>query len=197
MSTVVIVHGWGGDSESDWVPWLKEHLEDRGIAVVAPDMPNTNTPKIEEWVPFLGEAVKEANSNLFFVGHSIGCQTILRYLETLPEGTRVGGAVFVAGWMTLTGLEENEKLVAAPWETTPIDWQKVASHSESFVAIYSDNDPYVPESNAQIFKEKLNAKLIMESGRGHFTDEDDVTQLPSARDELLAIMGLPVDATLI
>ncbi len=192
------MHGFGGDSESDWIPWLKEELAGRGVPAIVPDMPNTNTPKIEEWVSFLGGLTKEADAGLFLVGHSIGCQTILRYLETLPAYAKIGGAVFVAGWTTLTGLSEEEKPILNPWETTPIDWQKAASHSGSFVAIYSDNDPYVPESNAQFFKEKLNAKLVLDPGRGHFTeDEDDVTQLPSVRDELLAIMGLPAETTLI
>jgi predicted alpha/beta hydrolase family esterase len=198
MSRVVIVHRWGGDSESDWIPWLKAELVSRGVNAVAPDMPNTDAPKIEEWVHFLSDLVKEADRDLFFVGHSIGCQTILRYLQTLPEGVRIGGAVFVAGWTRLTGMTEEEKPIAVPWETTPIDWQKASSHSESFVAIYSDDDPYVPVENSQVFKEKLNAKLVLDSGRGHFTDdEDDVTQLPTARDELLVIMGLPVETTLI
>jgi predicted alpha/beta hydrolase family esterase len=193
----VIVHRWGGDSESDWIPWLKEELVKRGADVIAPDMPNTNTPKIEEWVPFLAGLIGEANRDLFLVGHSIGCQAILRYLETLPEGAKIGGAVFVAGWTELTGLSDEERVVAQPWESTPIDWQKVSSHAESFVAIYSDDDPHVLEANSQIFREKLNAKLVLDEGRGHFTEDDDVTQLPSVLDELLVIMGLPVETTLI
>jgi predicted alpha/beta hydrolase family esterase len=198
MSTVVIVHGWGADSESDWLPWLKEELEKRGITAITPDMPNTNAPEIEEWITFLNNTVKEIDENVYFVGHSVGCQAILRYLQTLPTDKKVGGAVFVAGFVTaLIRSEEEKEEVIKPWLETPIDWDKVLIHTKNFVAIYSDDDPYVPVSNAEVLKEKLNAKLVLDSGRGHFTESFDITQLPSVLDELLVIMGLPVETTLI
>ncbi len=198
MSTVIIVHGWAGNSESGWLPWLSEELRNRNVEVITPDMPDTNTPRIESWVPFLAGLVKEANENLYFVGHSMGCLTIMRYLQNLPENDKVGGVVFVAGFSkTLTGLSDAEVLVAKPWLETPVDWAHVVSHCSSFVDIYSDDDPFVPVSEAQILKDKLNAKLVLDSGRGHFTDEDDVTQLPVVLNELLVVMGLPVDTTLI
>ncbi len=197
MKSVVIVHGWGDDSESGWIPWLASELRQKGIETIAPDMPNTETPKIGEWVPFLAGQIKNSGSDLFLVGHSIGCQAILRYLETLPEGSRIGGTVLVAGWTTLAGLSDGEKAVAEPWENTPIDWQKVSARAGSFICIYSDNDPYVPEANAQLLREKLNARLVLDSGQGHFSEENDVTQLPVALNELLTIMGLPIDAAII
>ena len=198
MSRVVIVHGWGSDSESNWVPWLAGELKQRSIEVIVPDMPDTNAPKIDIWVPFLSSVVKEISENTYFVGHSVGCQAILRYLQTMPEGIKIGGAVFVAGFITLlTGLNEVQVLAARPWLETPLDWKRIISHCSSFVDIYSDDDPHVPVGEAQILKEKLNAKLVLDSGRGHFGEEDDVTQLPSVLEELLVIMGMPVETTLI
>ncbi len=195
MATVVIVHRWGGDSECDWIPWLKEELEKREVRVIVPNMPNPNRPTIDSWVPFLANECKDANEDFYFVGHSIGCQTILRYLATLPQGKKVGGAVLVAGFMTLDSISDDEKEIAKEWTGTPIDWAAAASHSNAFTYIYSDDDPYVPVSNAKLFKEKINAKLVLDSGRGHFTESDDVTQLPVLLDELLVIMGLPVETT--
>ena len=200
MSTVVIVHGWGGDSEGGWEPWLADELKQKGVSVLTPDMPNTSSPKIEEWVSFLDGLAKDVNRDLFFVGHSMGCQAILRYLETLPEGSKIGGTVFVAPWLNLTDENWDEtytREIAEPWIKTPINWQKISARTESFVVIYSDNDPYVPADSAQLIGEKLNAKIVLDSGRGHFSEEDDVTQLPAARDELLIIMGLPVETPLI
>ncbi len=76
----------------DWILWLWKSLKDRGFVVKAPAMPEPDEPTIENWVHFLKTFVGEADEDTYFVGHSIGCQTILRYLETLPEGTRVGGS---------------------------------------------------------------------------------------------------------
>ncbi len=57
--------------------------------VQVPAMPNTAEPKIETWVPFLEKLVGKPDKDTYLVGHSIGCQTILRYLDGLKEGEQV------------------------------------------------------------------------------------------------------------
>ena len=90
---VFIIHGWEGNANSkDWIPWLSRKLKSRGFKVNAPNMPNTNEPKIRSWVRYLEKRVGKPDSETYFVGHSLGCQAILRYLETLPDGVKVGGA---------------------------------------------------------------------------------------------------------
>jgi len=98
---VIIVHQWTSSPSGDWYPWLKLELVKRGVAVDVLPMPNPDAPRMEEWVPFLAEKAGEVNQDTFLVGHSVGCQTILRFLQTLPQGTRVGGIFFVAGWIHL------------------------------------------------------------------------------------------------
>ena len=199
MSTVIIVHGWEGNSKSDWIPWLARELKQREIEVIAPDMPNTDKPRIDAWVSLLKDAVKEVNEDVYFVGHSIGCQAIVRYLQDLPREKKIGGAVFVAPWTKLIkeGYTEEENKIIGAWEETPIKWEDAKSRASYFVCIYSDNDPVVSVKNAEEFGRMLRAKLILDAGRGHFSEEDGVTQLPVARDELLAIMGMPVETTAI
>lgn len=183
---VFIIHGWEGDSKEGWFPWLKKELEARGYAVTAPDMPDTENPKIETWVPYLAELVGEADKNTYFVGHSIGCQTIMRYLETLPAGQKAGGCIFVAGWFYLNNLEEDEEPVAEPWLTTPIDFQKVKRVCGKFKVILSDNDFFgAVEENRKDFEEKLGAEVIVEHNRGHFSGGDGVAELPSALQAIL------------
>ena len=104
----VIVHRWDGTPEADWYPWLRRELKNKGFAVDAPEMPDTAHPRIEKWVPFLKKAAKNADINTFFIGHSVGCQTILRFLEKFSG--KIGGAVFVGGWITLNELETAEEL---------------------------------------------------------------------------------------
>ena len=90
----------------------------------------------------LAQLVGEPDEQTFFVGHSIGCQTILRYLESLPADKKVGGAVFVAGWFVLGDLEtEEEKIIGKPWVETPIDFNAIKSATNNFVVIFCDNDP--------------------------------------------------------
>jgi hypothetical protein len=190
MKKVFIIHGWAGSPEEEVYKWFKQELEAKGFEVHALKMPNSLNPEIEEWTKFLAEKVGNPDKQTYFIGHSIGCQTILRYLEILPENVRVGGAVLIAPWVHLLDTayeDEEDKEIAKPWLETPINWEKVKSHSNSFVAIFSDNDFCAPLSDKEIFEAKLNAKIIIEHDKGHFTGENDISKVPSALSSLLEI----------
>src|SRR3989344_4044027 len=144
MKKVYIIHGWYGSPEEPLFKWLASELEKAGFEVVIPAMPNPEEPKIETWVPFLNNLVGTPDSNTFFIGHSIGCQAIIRYLETLPEGTKIGGAVFVAGWYNVRNIDtEEDKRIAGPWVNTARDDEKIKRIINKVIAIFSDNDPFV------------------------------------------------------
>ena len=186
MKTVYIIHGWDGSPEEPLHKWLKAELEGRGYTVVAPLMPNSAEPVIESWVAKLKELVTEPN-NAILVGHSIGCQAILRYLEGLGSKEKVAGVVFIAPWFTLTLGDEESQEVAEPWLTTTIDDSAVQKHVSTITAIFSDDDPYVPMENVEFFKHRLGADVILEHGRGHFTADDGAANLQSALDTILKI----------
>jgi len=191
MKRVFIIHGWDGYPEEGWFPWLKKELESRGFSVQVPSMPHPENPIIDDWVSFLKDSVGEPDENTYFIGHSIGCQTTLRYLETL-EGRVVGNVVLVAPWMTLSQevWDEGEETVATgnPWVETPINFEKVKNMARRFICIFSEDDPAVPyEENKRIFEEKLNAKIITTTGKGHFREEDGVQELPSALQAVLEL----------
>lgn len=170
MKRVFIIHGWGGEGGQGWQGWLKEELEKKGFEVFAPDMPDTEFPKIETWVPDLAELVGKCDEETFFVGHSIGCQTILRYLQNLSPEEKAGGAVFVAGWLSLKELTEEEKEIAEPWLNSPIDFEKIKTKTQKFFALFSSNDPYVPVTDEKLFQEKLKAKTLVMENMEHFNE---------------------------
>ena len=154
---VFIVHGWDGYPEEGWFPWLKKELEARDFEVFVPQLPDPETPRIDRWVPALAAAVGKPDEQTYFVGHSMGCQTIARYLESLRENIMVGGAVFVAGFFKrLTNFEDDAvRDIAAAWLTAPLDLQKVKQHLPKSAAIFSDDDPYVPLDNKEDFENEL------------------------------------------
>jgi uncharacterized protein len=184
---VIIVHGWGGYPEEGWFPWLKTALEKQGFEAHVPQMPDADTPDIVKWVKHLADVVGTPDAQTFLVGHSIGCQTILRYLETLPSDQKVGGAVLVAGFFTLTNMEtDEEREIAQPWLTQPMDYEKIRSHTDRMTAIFSDNDYYVPLENAAFFEERLHPKVIIQKDQGHFSGSDGITKLPIVVEEVVA-----------
>jgi len=177
MKRVFIIHGWGGSSQRDWLPWLKLELKKLSYEVTVLDMPDTEVPIIEKWVNYLAQIVGKPNDQTYFIGHSIGCQTILRYLETID--TPIGGAIFVAGWFNLENLEDREtEEIARPWLVTPIDIEKVKRVLNKSVLAISDNDPFGAfEENKQRFRE-LGSEIVILHGAGHITGEDDFTEIP-------------------
>lgn len=185
---VYIIHGWGGSPDEGWLPWLAEKLAEKGFSVKVPEMPGTDNPKIGAWVSHLQKIVGRCDADTFFVGHSIGCQAIMRYLEKIPGDEKAGGAVFVAGWLTLSNIDsQEERMTSSPWLNTPIDFSKIKQRAEKFSCIFSDDDPYVPKENGKLFSEKLGAKLITLKNTGHFSGEDGINELPGALEELLRI----------
>lgn len=188
---VFIVHGWDGFPEEGWFPWLKSALEARGFFVAVPQLPRTDEPRINAWVPALAVAVGVADEQTYFVGHSMGCQTIVRYLADLQGEVKVGGAVFVAGFLkSLSNLEDEEmvKSVADEWLKTPLNLAKAKSHLAKSVAIFSDDDPFVPLENQEEFRDALQSKIIVEHAKGHLNGKaDGVMELESALSALLEI----------
>ena len=187
---VFIIHVWDGYPEEGWFPWLKKELEARDFAVFVPQLPKPDEPRIKNWVPNLKEVVGIPNEQTYFVGHSIGCQTIARYLEVLPEDVKVGGAVFVAGFFRrLTNLEDDEvvRTVSQEWLTTPLDLGKVKKHLKKSIAIFSDSDPYVPLDNKEDFAGMLSSKVIIEHNKGHFSGSTGVKELPVALEAVIEI----------
>lgn len=183
MKKVYLIHGWGGSPNSEgWFGWLIRELGKREIEIVIPEMPNTDEPEINAWVGKIKEVVGEVNEDTYFIGHSVGCQGVLRYLQTLDSETKIGGAILVAPWMHLdenTIKKEGEEVVeiAKPWMETLIDWEKIQEFTNNFVCIFSDNDPYVPFSNWKLFKEKLNAKIIIKNNEEHFNETKKIPEI--------------------
>ncbi|MCR4274782.1 MAG: alpha/beta hydrolase [Candidatus Campbellbacteria bacterium] len=193
MKSAYIIHGWDGNPDEPLLQWLKTNLEAKGVAVVVPAMPEPSTPKIEPWVATIAE-ISTPNEDSLYIGHSVGCQAVLRYIATLPAGTRIAGIVLIAPWMALdeeTIREEGEESVAIakPWMETPIDFAKIRSVVGKSVAIFSDNDPFVPLDQQELFKKELNADIIIEHNMGHFAPDDNITELPSALNASEEILG--------
>jgi uncharacterized protein len=181
-----IIHGWGGTPKKDWLPWLKKELEKKGFKVQVPTMPNTSSPKINEWVDYLKKIVGNLDDNTYFIGQSIGCQAIMRFLEKENFSGKIPKIIFVAGWFKLGNLENREvEKTANPWMVIPVDFNKIKQKINKLVVFLSTNEPYgFVEENAKIFKERLNAKVIIEKDKGHFTQEDGIKAIPEILEEI-------------
>ncbi len=185
MKRVVIVHGYKGKPNTNWKPWLKTELQAEGYTVDVPEMPNTDHPVAEEWHQTLVNTIGNPDVELYLIGHSLGCITILRYLETLASNQKVGGVILVAGFG-----ERFPKYTSGSHDSFfdhPLDWQEIRKHSDNFVAIHSSDDPAIGLGQLELFKVNLGAKAVAVQGFGHFGSADNVYEIPIVKDELYAI----------
>ena len=184
MKKIYLVHCWDGTSSDGWYPWLAERISDKNVDLIRFDMPNTACPKIDEWVGTLNSKVDFLNDETYFIGHSIGCQTILRYLET-KKITKIGGILFVAPWLDLLpeAIEDEESYnTAQPWINTPIDFEKIKQFTSNINCIFSNDDYFVSIEQEKEFRNKLNAKTIIVNNKGHISQDDNVYELQEILD---------------
>ncbi len=188
---VVIVHGRKSNPEDCWFPWLRRELEARGFEVVVPALPQADHPMREVWVPAILEAVGKIDEHTLFVGHSIGCQAILRIIEELPEGQTIAGAVFVGGFFDhVTGLRDGipVKKYYISWFGESLNIDAVRARMKKSVAIFSDNDPFIPLDNKEGYREKVGSEIVVLHNMGHFNKtHDGITELPLVLEKVLEI----------
>jgi predicted alpha/beta hydrolase family esterase len=178
MKRVILIHGWEGSPEDGWKPWLKSELEKEGFFVIVPAMPDPAHPKMKAWLSHLKKSVGTPDKDCYLVGHSLGCITILRYLESINRP--IGGAVLVAGFTSSLGYKDLESFFK-----TPIMWEKIRQNCGRVITINSDNDPYVSIHYANFFKKELNAESIIEHDMKHFSGDDGITKLPVAKEAMM------------
>ncbi len=173
MKRVFLIHGWEGSPKEHWFPWLKKELEKLDFKVKSLDMPNSNYPKLSEWLNHIKKSVTSPDKDTYFVGHSLGCITIVRYLELLPNEAKIGGCVLVAGFSFLKDKEMKE------FYKKDFDIVKIRKHCDKFVNIYSDNDEDISLKESKSFAKLLKAKKVLEKGKGHFCLDEGVDKLPN------------------
>jgi predicted alpha/beta hydrolase family esterase len=71
--------------------------------------------------------------------------------------------------------------ILKPWLTARVDPKSVRFAAGKCTVILSDNDPYIPIDEAKAsFQRNVAAEIIIEHGMGHFNEDDNITELPSA-----------------
>lgn len=164
--------------KSDWPKWLAKELENCGFEFIVLAMPNPTYPEIKIWLNYLVEQNFKIDQDTYFVGHSLGCITIARYLEKLPEKSVAGGCVFVAGFCSFPKIPILEDFCSLP-----LDFSKVKKHAREFVMIISDNDRVIPKPYSEELAEKVGARIETEHKMGHFVT--GTKKIPSILNSIL------------
>ena len=181
-----IVPRWGGTLESDYYPWLQARPEVRARfdQVLGPNIDDPGTPTIDAWMASLTRAVApETLADTYFLGHSVGCQAVLRFLAAGPAGARAAGVLCVAGWWTVDEPWDTIR----PWIDTPFEIERARAACGRVITLISDNDPFTADwrTNQQLWEERLGAEVRVIPGAKHFNGSEE----PAVLDAVCALAG--------
>ena len=145
---VVLLHGFGGSPSKNWLPWLKQSLEQEGFEVSAPALPDSRHPVSEAWIDAIVKELETLGEDDIVIAHSLGAQALLKAIPVAKK--KIGhvllvapaiGSVSEAEWNAWT--QENPladfAALRAFW-TGSIDWKNVDGYVKSGAILSSDDD---------------------------------------------------------
>jgi len=177
MATVYIFHGYGGNPAGNWFPWLKKELEKVGHTVHVPAFPNPDSPDLSAWLNFFESHAARIDEATVFVGHSLGSAFAMRYLEKADEP--IQATFLTAPVFGVMGNEIDAKIRS--FNIEPFDFTAIARNGGEIHVIHSDNDPYIPLSQAENGAIELLTPMDLITGGGHFM----TPEFPELRDMIL------------
>ena len=164
MKNYFIIHGSFGSSKEHFLPWLKEELLKQNNNVFALDFPiGKDKQNFENWEKVLLKYKDYINEETIFIGRSIAPIFIIKFL--LKNKIKIDKLISISGF---NGFGNNPEYdyVNKTFLLDSIDEFK--SYCKEIVCIYSNNDPYVPYFQLDMFARCLATKTIKINGAGHF-----------------------------
>ncbi len=174
-SSIYLIHGFTASSRSNWFPWLREELHKKAIEITIPDMPDTNDPHLLPWIDKIDDVAKVVDENTIFIGHSLGCISVLRYV--LQKNIKIRGAILVSGFIYENPMEIQTKGLSEFVEDT-IDVERLKVLIPNRVAVSATDDDIVPWEATKDMADQLDARLILLSSGKHFIERDGFTEFP-------------------
>lgn len=174
-SKVFLIHGFDGEPNGGWRPYLMEELAKLDIYACALSMPTPAEPILEEWLDEIKRVIeRNPDDNIYLVGHSLGGTAILRYIEKFPS-TNIRGAVLVS-----SPCHKNSNDYIKTFLSADFDWEKIKTNLDKVTVIHGDNDEQVPVSDASEIAEKLDGKIVIIKNGKHLNGSAGFTKLPEA-----------------
>ncbi len=181
---VYIIHGYGASPERHWFPWLQGKLQSSEVRAAVLSMPEPLTPSCTAWIHALQQQITTLTENTYFVAHSLGCITLLTYLQQAHLSGTIGGLLLVSGFAA--SLPTLPLLDA--FTRTPPDYARICQIAPKRAVLSAHDDPVVPFALSQGLARQLHADFYARTAVGHFLDETGVITLPPAYDIITAMM---------
>ncbi len=173
MKSVLILHDLGGYTGIQWEQWLHDELLKRGFIVTMPSLSNAEYPDRNVWLEEVEQTMLTIDTeNLIIVGHSIGVEVGLDYIEqsVIP----IQALISVSGFTSDFGEQRYSHFL----QQKAVDFSKVKTKLKQAVVLYGDDDRYVPLAAFQQLAADLGVAPLVIHGGGHLNTENGYTTFP-------------------
>jgi uncharacterized protein len=160
MKNAIILHGTDCRPTSFWLPSIKTFLEEKGYTAWVPTLPDSQTPDLKKWLPYVINDGKFSTDTIL-IGHSAGSPLILSILEHI--NVTIHKAILVAGYAKIKNQKDNPLILQKTY-----DWEKIKKNVKDIIFINSSDDPWGCNEKAGLYMFKhLGGTLIIRDGEGH------------------------------
>ena len=179
---IYLIHGYMSSPEANWFPYLKKELECENVEVSILRIPNSKHPKFNEWIDHLDNTIKDYNEKTLFIGHSLGCVTLLNFLAK-RSSKKIKGLFLISGFIEDCPIPEILEFVKPT-----INYETITKLTKHRTVISAKNDIVISFKYSQILAEKIDSEFILLNEGKHFTCKDNVTEFPFLVDKIKTLL---------
>ena len=175
MIDTLNLHGSFGSPFENWFPWLASTLSERGHRVLVPHFPDRELQNLSNWKTILDSYTKFLSQDLLVYAHSSAPAFIVDYC--VDRNRSLKKAIFVVPFYGLIGIDEFDNVN----KTFFVDKQYLVKFKDlckDIVCIYSNDDPYVPQSMSEEFATATGAKTHVILGGKHLNANSGFSVFP-------------------
>lgn len=169
-----IIHGFKGSNIENWFPWFKENVDDDNNLCTIPQFPIENKYHNYECWKKLLDVYKECemfNRNTTMIGHSTGSICALKYI--LDSKLKIKKLILVSGFNNFYAEDSNDihNVINPTYYVNEKKIEEIKNYVNEIICVFSDNDPYIPQSALHSLAERTGAKKVIVPGGGHLNAE--------------------------
>ena len=185
----LLLHGRWEDGNENRFGRLKDNLEKQGHTVFNPDLPNTQSPKLEEQLADIKKYIDQLDETSIIIGHSIWCilaqQAIIQYKKKVRAIINIGPAS-----EHNTTPATQKALSIAPelsaFVQKKIDFDELKKYVNTYISYLSQDDLYIEYTRSKAFFEEHmpDGTIRTFTKHGHF-NQVELPEILEDIDELL------------
>lgn len=169
---IYLIHGYTASPEANWFPYLKKELENDTVEIYILNMPNSQNPKLNEWIEHMDNSIKEYDENTIFIGHSLGCVTILNFLAK-NSSKKIKGLFLISGF-----IEDSPIPALLEFVQPVLNYDVIIKLTKNRIVISAKDDDIINYEYSQILAKKIQSKFILLDKGKHFIDRDNFIEFP-------------------